>query len=381
MRSDAPYGAFLSGGLDSSAVVSAMARESTSPVKTFSVGFREDEWSELGYAQTIADRFGTEHRELVVEPDSFLAHWPLAVERRGAPVSESSDIPILMLSKMASESVKMVLTGEGSDELLGGYPKHRAEQWVALYQRLMPRVLHTALIDRVAMRLPYGMRRLRILANVLGERDGTRRARLWFGGIAAAERAELLGEALSLVPPDPLPFSLASGSALRRTLFFDQTSWLPDNLLERGDRMMMAGGIEGRMPFMDVELAKLAARLPDRFLTGRRGGKRVLRAALAADLPADIVSRKKIGFRVPFHAWFRGRLRAPLCDMLVSEHSQVAKLCNPGALRQFLNEHLDGRRNNERILWTLANLELFLRRYRPELGALAEGAAKALTAA
>jgi asparagine synthase (glutamine-hydrolysing) len=367
MRSDAPYGAFLSGGIDSSAVVAAMAQHGAGPVRTFSVGFQEQEWSELGHARTVAARFGTEHRELVVEPDAFLDHWPLAVRRRGAPVSEASDIPILMLSQLASQSVKMVLTGEGADEMLGGYPKHRAESWVALYQQIIPRAFHDAVLHPALSALPDARARLRILAAALGERDLQARLRTWFGGIAASERAALTGGDASLpFPPDAFPFAIATRSPLRRMLFFDQTSWLPDNLLERGDRMMMAGSIEGRMPFMDVELARLAARLPDRFLTGAKGGKRVLRAALRRKLPAEIIARRKVGFRVPLQNWFRGRYRDRLRDLLTSGECQAASLCNPAVLRSLVDEHLEGRRNNERLLWTLANLELFLRAFRPD---------------
>ncbi|MGH6876327.1 MAG: asparagine synthase (glutamine-hydrolyzing) [Rhizomicrobium sp.] len=364
MRSDVPYGAFLSGGIDSSALVAAMAQHSAAPVRTFSVGFREEAWSELRHARAVAARFGTEHRELVIEPDAFFAHWPHAVRRRGAPVSEASDIPILMLSELASESVKMVLTGEGADEILGGYPKHRAEGWIALYQRLMPRLLHDIFVHRAASAV--NPPRMRIFANALAERDPVARMRAWFGGIADSERAALLGTSAAIAPPDNFPFSIDTRSGLRRTLFFDQTSWLPDNLLERGDRMMMAASIEGRMPFMDVELARLVARMPDRFLTGRRGGKRVLRAALRNRLPPEILSRRKVGFCVPFHAWFRGRYRSELRDLLASGASSVAQLCDESVLRHLLDEHLEGRRNNARILWTLANLELFLRAFRPD---------------
>ncbi|HEY3636829.1 MAG TPA: asparagine synthase (glutamine-hydrolyzing) [Rhizomicrobium sp.] len=364
MRSDAPYGAFLSGGIDSSAVVAAMAKHSSSPVRTFSVGFREEAWSELHHAHVIATRFGTDHRELFVDPDSFLQHWPHAVLRRGAPVSEASDIPILMLSELARQSVKMVLTGEGSDEILGGYPKHRAESWVATYQSLMPRMFHAWFAGNSAV--AGASPRLRILATALGERDPATRMRVWFGGIEANDRTALSGGESIAKPPDVFPFSLATRSALRRILFFDQTSWLPDNLLERGDRMMMAASIEGRMPFMDVELARLAARMPDHFLSGGKGGKRVLRAAMRKVLPEEILSRRKIGFRVPLASWFRGRCRDQLRDMLASNNSAVARLCEPVVLRRLLDDHLEDRRNNERVLWTLANLELFLRTFRPD---------------
>jgi asparagine synthase (glutamine-hydrolysing) len=361
MRSDAPYGAFLSGGIDSSAVVAQMAKHSATPVRTFSVGFREQNWSELHHAHRIANLFGTDHRELIVEPETFLAHWPEAILRRGAPVSEASDIPILMLSHLARQSVKMVLTGEGSDEILGGYPKHRAESWVATYQNLMPRLLHRSFAAAT-----NGQSRLRILATALGERDFATRMRAWFGGISDSNRIALLGGNESIAPPDSFPFSIQTHSALRRILFFDQTSWLPDNLLERGDRMMMAASIEGRMPFMDVELARLAARMPDRFLAGGRGGKRILRAAMRNILPPEILARRKIGFRVPLAHWFRTRCRDELRDMLASGHSSVARLCDPAILLRLLNEHLDGRRDNERILWALANLEMFLRSFRPD---------------
>jgi asparagine synthase (glutamine-hydrolysing) len=364
MRSDAPYGAFLSGGIDSSAVVAMMARDSPLPVRTFSVGFREEGWSELDHARTVATRFATEHRELVVDADAFLSHWPLAVRRRGAPVSEASDIPILMLSECASQTVKMVLTGEGADEIFGGYAKHRAERWVALYQKLMPRTLQDILLRGAA--LANTRPRLQILCARLGAHDHADRMRVWFGGIAESERRALLGNRAGAIPPDRFPFSAATRSALRDILFFDQTSWLPDNLLERGDRMMMAASVEGRMPFMDVELARFAARLPDRFLAGGRGGKRVLREAMRAVLPDSILTRRKVGFRVPLAEWFRGTHREQLRDLLASRNSAVARLCEPTVLAHLLEQHLEGRRNNERVLWTLANLELFLRAFRPD---------------
>ena len=364
MRSDAPFGAYLSGGVDSSAVVATMVRHCAEPVRTFSVGFREAEYSELDHARVVAGKFGTSHNELVVEPNAFLEHWSTAVLRRGAPVSEASDVPIFMLSEVASRSVKMVLTGEGADELMGGYPKHRAEQWIDLYQWLMPKLLHERLIYPLARSLPYGMRRVKILALAAGERDLVNRMRVWFGGLSLSESEAMLGRRLSATPPDLFPYSSEIESSLRRTLFFDQTSWLPDNLLERGDRMMMAGSIEGRMPFMDTVLAGVVARFPDEFLTGGKGGKTVLRAAMDKILPPEILRRKKVGFRVPVGEWFRGPYRAFLKAMLVSETSSVARLVSGLKLRRLVTEHLDGRQNHERVLWSLINLEMFLRTFR-----------------
>jgi asparagine synthase (glutamine-hydrolysing) len=366
MRSDAPFGAYLSGGIDSSAVVAAMVRHSCGPVRTFSVGFREEGYSELDHARIVAQHFGTDHRELIVEPDAFMDHWQTAVLRRGAPISEASDIPIFMLSKLASGSVKMVLTGEGSDELMGGYPKHWVEPWVDLYQRLVPGIVHEQLISPLVRALPYRMRRVKVLALAAGERDHINRMRLWFGGLSVKERETIMGRDASLTPPDLYPFSSQLLSSLRRTLFFDQTSWLPDNLLERGDRMMMAGSIEGRMPFMDVVLASVVARFPDRFLIGAKGGKAVLRVSMKKLLPAGILLRKKIGFRVPFGRWVRGPYRDFARDMLDSEASQLAWICNRAKLSSLLSEHFEGRQNHERVLWSLINLEIFLRVSKPQ---------------
>ena len=212
MRSDAAFGAYLSGGIDSSAVVATMVKHSSEPVRTFSVGFRETAYSELDYARDVAARLGTDHHELVVEPASFMDHWETAVLRRGAPVSEASDIPIFMLSKLASSSVKMVLTGEGSDELMGGYPKHRVEPWVELYQRLTPSVLHERLIRPLVRALPYSMRRVKVVALAAGERDPINRMRLWFGGVSLKERKAILGRDTSSIPPDLYPFSLQFAS-------------------------------------------------------------------------------------------------------------------------------------------------------------------------
>jgi asparagine synthase (glutamine-hydrolysing) len=363
MRSDAPFGAFLSGGVDSSAIVSMMARRSSNRVRTFSVGFHEPKYSELGFARAVARRFDTDHEEIVVGPELFMEQWPRAILRRGAPVSEPADIPILILSKFASASVKMVLTGEGSDELLGGYPKHRAERWIELYHRIMPSSVHDSIIWPVIRGLPYAMRRAKIIGMAAGERELANRMRVWFGGVSTQDRDALLGRSVPTEPREPYPFSIDIGSTVRRTLFFDQTSWLPDNLLERGDRMMMAGSVEGRMPFMDTKLAALVSRFPDSFLVGSARGKVLLRAAMDGILPKDILTRRKVGFRIPIDEWFRGPYRDFVRDMLTSQASQINSICSSAVISQMMNAHFERRANNEKILWCLVNLELFLRTF------------------
>jgi asparagine synthase (glutamine-hydrolysing) len=366
MRSDASFGAFLSGGIDSSAVVAAMARHSPSKIRTFSVGYPEAKYSELAYARAVAEIFGAEHHELIVTPDALAEVWPEAVLRRGAPVSQPSDLPILLLSKAASRSVKMVLTGEGSDEFFAGYPKHAAERWIQTYQRLVPALVHDHLVWPAVKRLPFQAHRLKMLAKAAGERQFANRMPVWFGGLSVAERDAIMRRHDQIRSVDPFPVALDQ-AALRQILLFDQTSWLPDNLLERGDRMMMAGSIEGRMPFMDVELARLAARLPDRFLVQRLYGKAVVRGALARVLPQPIINRKKMGFPVPVADWFRNAHRDLLVDLLRSRASETRRLCQPAMLDQLIDEHMYGKQNHEKTLWCLANLELFVRTFRREM--------------
>jgi asparagine synthase (glutamine-hydrolysing) len=364
MVSDVPFGAFLSGGIDSSAVVGLMTRHSALPIKTFSVGFAESRYSELAYASMIARSFHTEHHELTVSQEHLMDELPALVRYRDAPVAEPSDIPIYLLSKEARRTVKMVLTGEGSDEFLGGYPKHVWEHYVRAYQRV-PALMRHALIEPLVKALPYRFRRAKTAIANLGLASWEERSVRWFGALSEKERNELAafrpplrqlnGRAAFDTP--------AQNSALRRILYFDQTSWLPDNLLERGDRMTMAASLEARMPFMDQELAAYVSSLPDRFRVRGLQTKWILREAMKSLLPAEILRRNKVGFRVPVNEWFRGRMREYLYDHLTGPDSMTSHYYRREALMQVLDEHARGRQNHEKLLWTLLNLEIWHRRY------------------
>jgi len=363
MISDVPFGAFLSGGIDSSAVVGLMSRHCTQPVNTFSVGFNESAYSELGYAKTIAELFKTEHHELLVSQDHLMQYLPALVRFRDAPVAEPSDIPIYLLSLEAAKSVKMVLTGEGSDEFLGGYPKHVYERYARSYQRV-PAALRSGLVAPLIGALPYRFRRAKTAMVNLGLEDFRERMPRWFGALSDRERELLValpapgksGEQVQFDTPE-------SNSALRRILYFDQTSWLPDNLLERGDRMTMAASIEARMPFMDHELASFVSGLPDTYRVRRREGKWLLRAAMKRLLPAGILERPKVGFRVPVNEWFRGSMREYLQEHLTGADSRTRQYFQRPALDRVLAEHATGRHNHEKLLWCLLNLELWHREY------------------
>jgi len=363
MVSDVPFGAFLSGGIDSSAIVGLMARHSSLPVKTFSVGFAESSYSELGYAADIARQFKTEHHELTVSQDHLMEELPALVRYRDAPVAEPSDIPIYLLSKEARRVVKMVLTGEGSDEFLGGYPKHVFERYASAYQ-ILPGFLRHGLIEPLVRALPYRFRRAKTAVINLGLDDREDRLPRWFGALSRRECDELVAFPSPTNRHGGAQFdSLTGDSGLRRILYFDQTSWLPDNLLERGDRMTMAASIEARMPFMDHELAAYVSTLPDRYRVRGRQTKWILREAMKRLLPKAILKRPKVGFRVPVNEWFRGPMRNYLYEYLLSADSSTRDYFRTDVLERLLKEHVDGRQNHEKVLWSLLNLEIWHRQY------------------
>jgi asparagine synthase (glutamine-hydrolysing) len=363
MVSDVPFGAFLSGGIDSSAVVALMSRHNSS-VNTFSVGFGERGYSELAYASEVAQHFGTRHHELVVEPNDMIERLPQLVAYRDAPVSEPSDIPIHMLACEAARSVKMVLTGEGSDEILGGYPKHVVERFAPCYQ-MLPAFVRHRFIEPLVQALPYDFRRIKTAVANLAIEDWRERYARWFGALSTREREglsvlRLNGTPAAGVPPfDADPRS----SALRRILYFDQVSWLPDNLLERADRMTMAASIEARVPFLDHELAEYVSSLPDDFRVRGLKGKWVLREACRRILPARILKRPKVGFRVPVNEWFRGSMRDYLRDHLQGASSITRRYFDGPVLDRVISDHLQRRQNHEKLLWSLLNLEIWHRRY------------------
>jgi asparagine synthase (glutamine-hydrolysing) len=363
MVSDVPFGAFLSGGLDSSMIVALMTRHCPM-VNTFSVGFGEDRYCELAYADQVARQFGTTHHELTVSYRDVVEQLPRLVAFRDAPVSEPSDIAIYLLACEAARSVKMVLTGEGSDEILGGYPKHVFDRFAGIYQWL-PRSIRNKLITPLVHALPYQFRRAKTAVTLMSMEDSRERHVCWFGALNRGDRDRLSvfrvdDERL----PEPQQFSSAPGnSSLRRILYFDQTSWLPDNLLERGDRMTMAASIEARVPFLDHKLAEFVSTLPDHCRVRGTRTKWILREAGKKIIPASILSRPKVGFRVPVNEWFRRQMRDFLLDHLQSANSLTRAYFNPGVLDKLLADHLNGQQNHEKLLWSLLNLEIWHRQY------------------
>lgn len=363
-RADVPLGAFLSGGLDSAAIVATLAHLGAPDLRTFSIGFRDDPASELTAAAETAGEIGTTHTSLELAANDLTDLLPMLSRHRGAPITEPADLPIYLLSVEAAKHVKVVLSGEGADEMFAGYPKHLVERHLG--HLAGPGVLsvagHALLI--ATSPAPAAARRLRIASRAMRARRFDERMILWFGAITPVERSRVwIGPSVSR-QPDTRPFTPAPGStSLRRVLHFDQTSWLPDNLLERMDMMTMAASIEARAPFMDVQLAEFASTLPDSYRIKGRVTKRIVREALAPRLPQSVLARRKNGFRMPVTEWFRGPLRDSARELLLSPDSISSPYLDRATVALYLDEHANGQQNHEKTLWALFALETFLREF------------------
>ncbi|MBX3596111.1 MAG: asparagine synthase (glutamine-hydrolyzing) [Rhizobiaceae bacterium] len=364
LRADVPVGAFLSSGLDSTAIVASLAHLGAQNIHTFSVGFRNDPKSELPAAAATAKILGTLHKPLEIDSDSLTALLPMLSKHRGAPIAEPADLPIYLMSMEAAKYVKVVLSGEGSDEMFAGYPKHLVERYFGgLPTPGLLSVAGKAMLAATSI-FPARSRRLHLAARAMSAKDFDERMVRWFGAITSAERDELwIGPNVSR-PAERRPFEAANGtSALRRVLHFDQTSWLPDNLLDRMDVMTMAASIEGRTPFMDVKLAEFAATLPDHWRIGGRVTKRIVRTALSERIPPEVLNRPKNGFRLPVTQWFQQNLREPSRDLLLASDSRSGEYLDRKIVGQILDEHVSGRKNHDKTLWALFALETFMREF------------------
>jgi asparagine synthase (glutamine-hydrolysing) len=365
LMSDVPLGALLSGGVDSSLVVAVASRLVPRPVQTFSVGFdAPGPYSELPFARAVARRFGTEHREIVVGARDVANELPRLVWHQDEPVSEPAAIPTYLVSRLARETVTVVLTGEGGDELFAGYPKYAFDP---LARRLasLPGPLRGLLLDQLADRLPFGFRKLQVVARSARFRGEAERLAAWFAGLAGAERARLLSPELrghEPVAAAAFEQALAVTRARRpldRMLDVDRRLWLPDDLLMKMDKMSMAASVEARVPLLDHPLVEWAARLPARLKVRGTEGKVLLRRLARRWAPPEVVDRPKVGFTVPLAPWFRGPLRGLLTDTLLSRTALARGYYDERVLRGYVADHVEGRRDRSRELWTLLTLELW----------------------
>ena len=377
LMSEVPLGAHLSGGIDSAVVVGVMSQQLSRPVSTFSVGFREEAYSELKYAREIAERYGTDHHELVIEPNAIEV-LPEMVAHFDEPFADAAAIPLWYLSRFTREHVTVALNGDGGDEAFAGYQRYYADP-VADWYAAIPGGLRRSVFDRVFAALPAR-------TDVPAERS-------YAGALQRLSRAADLPQGASvmrwgsyfnepekrqLFRPDVMAAFDAPPSYARLdrdfreaparervdcTLYVDMLNYLPGALLVKADRMTMAHSVEARSPLLDHVLLELAARLPVRYKVSGRRTKRILRDAFADMLPRALAARPKMGFGVPLAAWFRGPLYGAASDLLLAPDARVRAYLRTEPIAQLFAENRSGVSDHGKRIWTLLNLEMWLRRY------------------
>lgn len=372
MIADVPLGVFLSGGIDSSAVVAAMAEASSEPVKTFSIGFREEAFSELPNARLIAERFGTDHHELISEPDA-ISLIPRIARHYGEPFADSSSVPSFQVAELTRREVTVALNGDGGDESFAGYDRYFRAMRAQKIASRVPRPLRQALAA-IGHRSPERgdparpLNRARRLARALGvnERDRYREAQTSFDD--AQREALYTSEFKALIGDSPAPgvidepWARAGGDTLIDVLLeVDVNTYLPGDLLVKIDIASMAYSLEARSPFLDHELMEFAASLPGEMKLRGSEKKVVLRDALRGWIPDQILDGPKRGFALPMAGeWFRGELRDYITEVLTDPAARARGYFEPAAVDALLASHMSGDENSFE-LWTLMMFEVWQR--------------------
>jgi len=372
--SDVPLGAFLSGGIDSSAIVALMAGMMKEPVKTFSIGFKEQAYNELRYARLIADRFKTDHTEFIVEPraldviDKLVWHY-------NEPFADASAIPTYYVSKLAREHVTVVLNGDGGDENFAGYGRYLANEFARRIQRLFPVPVAKAMLPFV-LRLPHGKdptnlfwrlkRFLQGYVNPAELRNGH-----WLCHFTKEMKRDIytddFSERVSAIDSFELLFEkyreAEAGTFLDKTLYADIMMYLPDDLLTKVDVASMAHSLEARSPFLDHEFMEFAARIPSKLKLRNRTSKYILKEAVRGILPDEVLFREKMGFCVPLDHWFRNELKGMAYDTLLGQRAVERGYFRKEYVKKILDEHVAGKWNWQYHIYNLLMLELWHRQF------------------
>jgi asparagine synthase (glutamine-hydrolysing) len=375
LLSDVPLGAHLSGGIDSSIIVALMAELSAQPVKTFSVGFEEQAFSELAYARQVAERYATDHHEFILSYGDIPETVETLVRHFGEPFADTSALPLYHLSKVTRQHVTVALNGDGGDDLFAGYMRYWLDPWANRYARLPGWITKklvlafTQLIpDRadkpVGHSISNGLNRLGQLVEI----DGRASILRWGSFFSPAQRAALWRcEVFAGTPQSDAQTwlvrrfeELEQGGFLDRTLYTDVHTYLPGDLLVKADRMTMAASLEGRSPLLDHEWAELVARLPESWKLNGRTGKYLLRSAFGDLLPESVLRHRKQGFGIPVGTWFRGPLAGWAREQLLGGGSLSLKWFNQAPLAQLLEEHTSGRVDHGKRIWALVMLNTWL---------------------
>ncbi|HEX8891048.1 MAG TPA: asparagine synthase (glutamine-hydrolyzing) [Pyrinomonadaceae bacterium] len=375
LMADVPLGMFLSGGIDSSAIAATMSKMVDEPIKTFSVAFAEREANELEYARLVAEKFKTDHHEIIVSPEDFFDALPTLLWHEDEPIAHPSSIALNFVSRLAARHVKVVLTGEGSDELLAGYGRYRKTVYNlalgARYRKLTSQGLRR-MVERSILSLPLKSKvRQKLTRTFLCVEPDI--ASIYFDNFAVFPRimqqelltTEAKERAGSMDPYRAVGEYLAETDAdtlLNQLLYVDTKTYLHE-LLMKQDQMSMAASIESRVPFLDHKLVEYTARLPERMKLRGLTTKYILRQSMKDLLPAEILKRSKMGFPVPVGAWFRGQYRSVIDEYVLSERAVSRNLFDEKFVRSLVERHQTGGENHAERLWALVNFEMWLRRF------------------
>ena len=366
--SDVPLGAFLSGGIDSSTVVALMAKSMGQPVKTFSIGFREDSYNELRYARLTAEKYGTDHHEFFVTPDICDVADEL-VWHFDEPFADSSSIPTYVVSKLARQHVTVALSGDGGDELFGGYERYLVERSRRVFGQL-PKVLRENVMFPVSVRLPHGARGRNLLHNL--SLDPVERYLDSLSVFTSMNRELLYSEDLKRKLAAKVALSerfqkyaerVTTGEDLDVLLYLDSKTYLPGDILTKVDRMSMATSLETRAPLLDQKLIDFVTRIPAALKIVGKETKHIFKQAIRDLIPEEVMNRPKQGFGIPMSTWINQELRAKIRETLGDSLTRQRGYFDYSYVELLLKEHERGRRDHSKALWALLMLELWHRRF------------------
>ena len=374
LMSEVPLGAFLSGGIDSSAVVAFMSQESSERVKTFSIGFEEQDFSELHHARRIAEHVGADHHEFIVRPDAMEV-LPTLVEHYGEPYADSSAVPTYYVAKETRKHVTVALNGDGGDESFAGYQRYVAMRLTEKYRRV-PSFLRESVIKETVNLIPTSPARRSMARSLKRMLEAVSRPRVdrythWVSVFNDETKKPLYSDFFreQTLQADPAGllgtwFTRANGIGIvDAALLTDQMTYLPNDLLVKVDIATMAVSLEARSPFLDHHVIEFAASLPENLKVRRLTTKYLLKKVLRKLLPSENLDRRKMGFGVPIGHWFRGKMQPFLREVILSDKALRRGLFKPDAVRQLVELHARGERDYSHQLWTLLMLELWFNRF------------------